>query len=559
MIDEIKVDHEAARRAVFYAGEIDAHSRRAWERTASEPKVASRLSAISASMEAHRRAYNRAESLGVPEGKRLPLQAEETATKRLPGEIVFDGKRMVRIGDADDHTPLASFYPAREIAERNRLNQAEHDYVEHAEAETGMSASPEEVSRQRLERAEIRRQSHEIARLMGLAGKEAYRDDSVSLWAYYIHSRTWENIPNFRRICLLPYVAAMVRASKLAALEYFLERHPFARFWTFTSGPRVGLDDLKERHQWLTDRLNKLNKMLRHRYGVEIVFRSEEFGTVEFDERLNRVGDSGAIEFDDKGNPLFHLHAHCVVVSQVGYIKPAKWDEMIRAVWDFWGYHWDAGKIIRDARECCKYVTKPGDMLKLSPEQLGRLHEAVYRQKLCQPLGSLAEEIRNRKAAGKTLRRYRTREGSVWREVFDQNKLAEIDEEDRWKAEDLRDARRMASETAAAARAKPGEVPAYRDDKSPWCRVYARLSPSVGPRGLKEPRVICGGTMRDEKIDAHPLVSRLWAQTVAAWEAGLRISVHTGTPTGREAEPFGFLPDLPERVEPPAEPVWAGN
>lgn len=558
----VEIDHDAARRAIFYAEEIEGHNRRAWDAVSAEPRIAAKLAVIRSRIADHAAAYRAAEAAGLPKGQRLPLAVKEAENRPIGGTIQFDGERMIRIGDADDSTPLATPYPAREIAERNRMDQAEKDYAGHAEAETGMGISPEEWARQQFDRKEIRQQSHVLAQRLEYAGKNAYRNEAFSLWVYWVHSGHWETIPNFRRICLLPYVAAMVRAAKLAALEYFIDRNPFARFWTFTSGSRVGIDGLRERCQWLHNRLNRLNKMLRNRWGVELVFRSTEFGSVEFNERLERNGDAGSVEFDENGEPLFHIHAHCVVVSRVGYIKPDKWSEMVADVWAFWGYHWDAGKIIRDARECCKYVTKPGDMLKLTPEQLGRLHEAVFQLKLCQPLGCLAEEIRVRKSpeVGKTLRRYRTRDGCVWREVFDQNKHAQVDEEERWAADNLKDAQKMTKETAAAARTKPGTVPNYRTETSPWCRVFARLSPSVGPMGLKEPRVIVGGTMRDEKgVQRHPLVSRLWSQTVEAWTAGLRISVHTGTPTGREPAPLSFLPDLPERAAPPGLPVWASN
>lgn len=550
------VDQDAAAKAVFWAKQADARDSHAAGVESRNPEQAGKLNAVRSMMHQHRRAYRVAEASGVPKGHRLQVPGEDSPQRLVGGSLVFTGEKFLRIGDADEQTPLATPYPAREIATLNRSRRAEEDYAEHADAETGMGWSPEEFERHQADRSTVRAQSHEIARRLESVGKNAYRNEAFSLWVYYVHSKQFESIPNFRRICLLPYVAAMVRASKLAALEYFLDRNPFARFWTFTTGARVGEAGLRERCQWLTGRLNRLNLMLGKRWGGQLVFRSTEFGTVEFDAQLNRVAGAGGIEFDENGAPLFHVHAHCVFVSLVGFIPPKKWDQMIREIWDFWGHHWDAGSIIRDARECCKYVTKPADMLKLSPEQLGHMHEAVFRLKLCQPLGVLADEIRARKKAGKTLRRYRTREGLVWREVFDQNKHAEMDEQDRWATENLRDAQKMAKETIAAARVKPGTSPVTPERNVQWCRVFARLSPSIGPRGLKEPRVIVGGTHRsDSEIVNHPLVSRLWAQTVEAWEAGLRISVHTGTPTGIEPEPFSFFPDVPERVAPPGEPL----
>ncbi len=478
------------------------------------------------------------------------------------GPMVFREGRFRRLpfGIRDTPTQANPLSPERR-AELVRMAQGDREYLSHAREETGMGVSPEELARQTVDRAEVRAQSHTLAKRLDFAGKCAYRNDAFALWVWWVHSKKFQEIPNFRRICLLPYVAAIVRASKLAALEYFLERNPFCRFWTFTTGDRCGLSDLRARCQWLHRRLSLLNAFIREKYGVELVFRSTEFGTLEFDDAGNkREGGGGSVEFDANGEPLFHVHAHVVVHSLVGFIHPDRWKAMFDDVWAFWGFNWDGGKkgasgVIRNARECCKYVTKPGDMLKLTPEQLGRMHEAVFRLKLCQPMGTLREEIRARKKAGKTLRRYRKSgrvKGVEWREVWDQNKWATESEADREALWNLMDARKMAEETKAAARAKPGQTPRIREKDSSWCAVFSRLSPSVGPAGLKEPRVVVGGTRFDARsVEAHPLVARLWAQTVQEWESGLCISVHTGTPT--VADPPGCSPGDAETAWPAPE------
>lgn len=476
------------------------------------------------------------------------------------GELAFDAAAdaVRRIADFDDSVALAEPYPAARIVEQRRAAEAERDYLEHAAAETGQGCSPEEHNRQIAERSEIRAQSHEIARRLEAAGVKAYRDESLSLWSYWLHSRQWEVIPQFRRICFLPYVAAMVRAPKLAALEFFLSRHPFARFWTFTAGPRCRLEQLRETVQALHARLARLNSFLRKDWGVELVFRSTELGTLEGTRAKGAAAgaddEGGTIARDKDGAPLFHPHAHCVVISRCGYIPPERWRAMVAAVWRFWGNHWDAGKLIGNPRECCKYVTKPADLLKLSPVDLVKLHEALSGLKLVQPLGALRREIAARRDAGKTLRRYRSPEGAVWREVWDQNKHAALDAEERAAWDNLLDADLMEKETAAAAKAKPGEPVELPKKDVAWCRVFARLSPAIGPAGLKEPRVIVGGTVRCEStVTGHPLVQRLWSETVMEWEAGRAISVHTGTPT-RAAD---FLADVPERARPPDPPIFA--
>jgi len=101
--------------------------------------------------------------------------------------------------------------PAARIDEHKRFQEAEADYAQFAEAETGMGVSPEQFERQRNERSEVRRQSHQIAGMLESAGVQAYRNDAFRLWVWYIHTRTAEEIPGFRRICLLPYVAATRR------------------------------------------------------------------------------------------------------------------------------------------------------------------------------------------------------------------------------------------------------------------------------------------------------------------------------------------------------------
>jgi hypothetical protein len=112
----------------------------------------------------------------------------------------------------------------------------------------------------------------------------------------------------------------------------------------------------------------------------------------------------------------------------------------------------------------------------------------------------------------------------------------------------------MAKETAAAARVSPPAIPRAADDDKAWTRIFARLAPAVGPRGIKEPRVIVGGSVfHRPTVENHPLVTRLWRHTIQDFEAGLaaekcavmradwrqpdRIIVHAGTPTARSAPP----------------------
>lgn len=498
--------------------------------------------------------------------------ALEPAQPKEPTKLVFNGTTWETRPLDDD----AFNYPLKwaGAAEATRATTAERTFSELVREETGNPAS-QKFAKQKRERLELLAQSHELAQRLEAAGVPAYRKDSTALWVYWICSGQWEELAKFRRICFLPAVAAQVRSVKLAALEFFLQKNPFCRFWTFTSGPRVRLEQLRERIEWLHAKLNALNKFLRRHYSVELVFRSTELGTVEFDQDGNQVADarSGRIETDENGNPLFHPHAHCVVQSLRGFIPPAQWSAMFAEIWDFWRddegnqLNWDGGRkgkpgIIRNARELCKYVTKPGDMLQLTPTALRLTEEALHGLKLVQPLGELRREIAARKAAKKRLIRQQTPDGAVWRECFDWNKHGPESDSEREFCKNVRESKKMLSETLAAAHTPPGTPPHGTANVPPWCRVFSRMAPAVGPRMVKEPRAIVGGNVFDPAaVRSHPLVQKLWAEAVQPWEQGLAaeetvaqlavdsIRVHTVTPTGTAPPPWAPEPDPLESWE----------
>ena len=501
--------------------------------------------------------------------KESKVRAAETP--REPGKLVFDGHKFDRRPIDDDKESSPIVWSGRIEAKRSTL--AERTLRELVREETGGPAG-EKFTKQKRERLELLAQSHQIAQRLEAAGVPAYRHDDTSLWVYWICSDQWEELAKFRRIMFSPAVAAQVRSSKLAALEFFLQRNPFCRFWTFTSGPRVGLDELRDRITWLHSKLNELNKILRRQFSVEIIFRSTELGSVEFDESGNGLAEakSGRIETDENGNPLFHPHAHCVVQSLVGFIHPAVWSKMFEAIWDFWRddegkpLNWDGGRkgqsgVIRNARECCKYVTKPGDMLRLTGDNLKRTHQALTGLKLVQPLGELKKEISNRKKEKKRLIRQNTSEGCVWKECFCWNKHGPESESEREFAQNLKESKTMLSETLAAARCVPGQSPVDTNEKPAWCRVFSRMAPAVGPRLVKEPRAIVGGNVFDQaSVRGHPLIFKLWSEAIQPWIQGIAaeaaavqaevdsIRVHTVTPTGKKSTEW--------YVDPPPDESW---
>lgn len=447
---------------------------------------------------------------------------------------------------------------AAEISDQDRAFafSAFGQYLAICKERTGECVPEEDSVRVRAASKELLRQSFDIADRMAAAGFDAYRNTPFALWRYYVHSRHVERLPNFRRVMFIPHVAAQCRAPMLSALEFFLERHvaPRPRFWTFTTGVRVRLSGIRDRAKWLHRQLSLLNAQpFMKEAGAEIVFRSTELGTPETDQYGNRV-DGGEIEYDEHGQSYFHVHAHCAVVFD-RFLKPAEMSALatkVQAFWPYW-FHDDKGGV-RDARECCKYVTKPGEMLKLSGAELVELQAQLSRLKLVQPMGALAEEIKEREgfvreASGKwsdapvnpprRLVKKRTPEGLVFREVKNWN----------------RHGRRTKTEAAAERVAK---LTAKRVGNAA-ARIVARLTPGFGPSGIVEPRIVVMATHWDENaVRARPEVAQLIRLTAHEWRAGQILKVHVCTPTVGETRSLGLAETLPPPRHVPTGAELAG-
>jgi hypothetical protein len=536
------------------------------------------------------------------DGERTAAPAARPAD-RVPHagfRLVYDGAtdryRMTDWVRPHEHgfSPASAFDPARE-AEHARFAEAEKQFAQSVEEETGNGVSFEEWSERKEARETMRKQSHDIAARLEAGGTIAYRSDEYQLLIWHVFSQEAETVPAFRRLCFIPQVAAMVRAQKLAALEHFLDCNPYCRFWTFTSGPRVPLSGLHDRIVSLHSRLNVLNKELRRRYACELVFRSTELGTIETKETAGKAkalraarfahkaevekaiaagrpipvwtrakqtqydDPAGSIERDETtGELCFHPHAHCVL-KMPHRLAPEVWSEMLRFVWDHWGDHWDDAKIIEDAREAVKYCLKPGDVADLAPADLCALEKAIRGLRLVTPMGVLKKEIRARKERGETLRRVRTPDGMVWKVVLDHNKQLSTTEEARDQVRRMKRQEFLDRADVAAGRAHSGAP--LRKSVANLCRVVARLSPAAGVSPIKEPRVIVmasRGGFDASAVRNHPLTVKLWNQGIQAWSAGRAIRVHTGTPTG-ETRPLVLLADTDERHAPATEPVWEAS
>lgn len=417
---------------------------------------------------------------------------------------------------AQDHDSFLAQESQLDPSPAWRIHDTERDYLDYCKTETGLSCTDEKQNEITHRARILEKQSHSLAERLESQSIPAYRQTPFGVYRYAIHSRTLEKIPAFRRICLLPYIANALRGPAVSALEYFLERRPFCRFWTFTTGPRVAVENLRETVKALHRKISRLNAApFMQEAGLEIVFRSTEFGTPE-----HEAGSGGEIERDEKGRLLLHPHAHCVVYPAKGYIPPKKWKTILEKVWEFWGNHWDDGHgkgAICNARECCKYVTKPGEMLRLSSPELADLFHATTRLKLIQPMGRLAQEIVGRKEKGLRLRKAKTPEGYVSSEVKDWNKHP----------------RRSAAEKDMDAIMKLSQKPGQD-----CLRVLSRSVPSFAGSGLKEPRVFVMATRwNEDAVRKIPIVAELIAETADEYAAGLYIRVHTCTSTVRTGDP----------------------
>jgi hypothetical protein len=513
----------------------------------------------------------------------LPVSAEEreelnrrlraaTAAARSPkadrtipilGEAaICENGQLERVADFDDSPALAHVDHSPVIAARH---EAERIFRGLCHDETGVIVDPVLLARKQEQRAVLRAQSHEIARKLELAHVPAYRSEQWSLWTYGIHSGEVEVIPQFRRVAFIPFIAAAIREPFVRSLEYFLSRYPFARFWTFSSGQRCRVEELRERLQELHRRISALNGAdFMKAAGVEIVFRSSELGTVEGPRKNGQLDpEAGAIGRDEQGRPLYHPHAHCVALLTKGRMARAEWSAFLEKVWAYWQNHWqdgdEFGGPIRNVRELVKYVSKPSEIENLTPDETAALFHALRRLKLVQPMGILAEEIKARKAAGRTLVRQRTDDGFIWVEVADWNKREPTDETRHTVTVEFGD--EESPQEISGEVSERDMIAAARLDgaDADCCVVVARCAPSASRCGLTEPRVVVMGKRWDAaRVKDHPLVQRLRLATFDAWHAGLAlIRVHTGTPTVGQQSPLGFLPDVPERIRPPADPVFA--
>lgn len=446
-------------------------------------------------------------------------------------------------------------------------------------AETGLApADKAKAEKRKAERARQHENSLTIARRLREGGTEAFRASTEQLWKVGVHSNHWEEITLFRRICFIPEIAAQVRADICAATEFYLQKHTWCRMWVFTTGPRVFVEEVRSRLIGLHCKLSDLNRELKARFGWQIILRCSELGTPELEEgeaRRRREArkqqtstadtikkqaetftyssfaleystyrapvetdedeDAGSIVFENQ-LPTYHPHAHVLVDGP--RISPAKFEAMKSFVREFMGEgHFRECGVIRKPREVCKYVTKEGDLLRLTPKQLCDLERALHKVHMVQPMGALREQRKRRKnpeCPMKLVRKNKPDGGFEWVERLDHNKK---------KLKFKGDEENAGVEMPANCCPLP-----TNGAQGLHCSVIARLRPALGPAGLKEPRVLVHGNWRDvDGFRRHELVYKLWSETVANYDAGIALkAMKCGAREAQTATFNPFTEDGPE-------------
>ena len=272
------------------------------------------------------------------------------------------------------------------------LSKGERVYLEIVEAESGREIPEEAFERKKAERDLLMAQSIHIADMLESVGVKAYGESKLTMVG--LLTGIEEPMIDFRNIVFIPAVAKRKRNRLLGDLEYFVQNHPHCRMWVFTSGARCSIDSVADRISEVHRRISKLNaKPFMKTAGIVIVFRSSELGS------LQRID----------GRATFHIHCHAIIhISKK--LPKAVWSSLLGKVREWWQFHFADAKEIQMAREACKYVVKPADLLGLSGEELKALYEQLFKLHLVQSLGPLKQQRKNRE---ETKERYHRASGPL--------------------------------------------------------------------------------------------------------------------------------------------------
>jgi hypothetical protein len=280
-----------------------------------------------------------------------------------------------------------------------RLTKGERVYLEIVAAESGREVPEEAFEKKKAERNLLMAQSLHIADMLESVGVKAYGESKLTMVG--LLSGIEEPMIDFRNIVFIPAVAKRKRNRMLGDLEFFVQNHPFSRMWVFTSGTRCPIEEVAGRIKEVHRRISKLNaKPFMKAAGISIVFRASELGS------LQRV----------EGKPTFHIHCHAIIHLDRKLGKDA-WTMLLGKVREWWQFHFADARKIEMAREACKYVVKPGDLLSLTAPELKALHDQLFKLHLVQALGPLRNQRKNREDTGQRFHRVSTPLGSKLKTV----------------------------------------------------------------------------------------------------------------------------------------------
>ncbi len=283
------------------------------------------------------------------------------------------------------------------------LSKGERVYLEIVAAESGREIPAETFEKKKAERDLLMAQSIHIADMLESVGVRAYGESKLTMVG--LLTGIEEPMIDFRNIVFIPAVAKRKRNRMLGDLEYFIQNHPFSRMWVFTSGDRCPIEDVADRIRGVHRRISKLNaKPFMKAAGISIVFRATELGS------LQRVD----------GKPTFHIHCHAIIHLEKKLGKDA-WSLLLGKVREWWQFHFADARKIEMAREACKYVVKPGDLLHLSGPELKALYDQLFKLHLVQALGPLRDQRRDREETDQRFHRVKSPLGTKLETVANWN------------------------------------------------------------------------------------------------------------------------------------------
>lgn len=166
------------------------------------------------------------------------------------------------------------------------------------------------------------------------------------------------------------------------------------RMWVVSLGKNCIADELKGAFAELSRRISKAQENALISEYFEIHLRSTEIGSID---RKNEDGswlldDEGARvrKLDEAGRQLYFPHCH-LIVEQKHWIAPHLLKTVNAAIAEHFRTYWRDSGPIRELREAIKYCVKPMDMARLAkedPMELIALHRALFKSRLCEPMGT---------------------------------------------------------------------------------------------------------------------------------------------------------------------------